>query len=557
MSRPSKWSVDGDILSLYGDKFAFLYGENTVDYRGWYGVPMVSEPDLEDFKTDGDGPDPETLRDSLEKLTEWKDLPREAAEFEKLFRGDVSTRSRHPGYVGWTPRLSRYLGEKPKLKEEEKAKAREVATRLLRIVLPEGSIQPLLHQEVYLERSNSGLPDLESDQRDLHSLVSEEADILVSKVTAVPEHSASGPWLEYPPALGLRTQEDGGDWAASRPIWMYPLRAKLVEGARQQPLEHAFVANYPRISWQDRDVIADTIQGLLGRRDGFVVGSDASRYDTSVSREIVRACFEAIGDAFDERRLFQWIERYFSESPIVVPVSKDREDPGTLTLEGRSGGVPSGSPFTSLIDSMANIVYSALCAQNYPYEDVICLGDDKVEWTPVDPVTLAKRYHRVGISLKRMWVYSCCDGTITIYTRDGDTTKDTYKIEASWDTDAPCVEYISRLWYINGQHHGVVYRVLNNTIRQERHKDGWLPIDDLGALAQRMEGISMHPGLGACSKVLYDQRAWMTTEYIRDNLALSTERYEERLRRSRPEIAEWFFEDPDILLSEWERLDGT
>lgn len=462
-------SLQAEVKASYARRFSHLSRVQNEDFRSWFGARLRDgvAPDEARRKDVEDMPDPDVLASKLHVvLKKSQEQPTSITLFEEGFVNHVSTRSKHGGTKSWLPRLRRYVGRHNRpLSSSQLAKSRKIVRAILSGVVDEVPlIEQLPYEEVYLEGRNSGLPDLVPDQRDIRDDAAAEAARIVAAVESIPEGRTPRWDMAPPPALGLRTQEGGGEFAKTRPIWMYPLAVKLIEASFQQPLEEALIATYPHISWQRSEVIGETISKLFKRRRGYILGMDYSRYDSTVHGSLIRVIFEEIGSIFGRERLFAWIARYFTESPILIPIGG-----GELHLKSRSRGVPSGSPFTSLVDSVANLVYSGLIGNDY--KDAIVLGDDKVEWSELRAVPLAVRYANLGLSVSRVWEFNCAKNLVTVYARDGDFGSRSYTDVGSISNEAT-VEYLSHLWTHDGTVTGSVFRALNNTLRQERYKGG-------------------------------------------------------------------------------------
>jgi hypothetical protein len=541
-------SLQAETRASYAKRYSYLSRVQNEDYRSWYGAKLrvgvapdkVSRTDVEAY------PDPDVLVVSLDRELEASVAAETAIGlFETQFRSHVSTRSQHKGVDSWMPRLRKYSGRTPRRHQLSKAQlaiCRKVVRSILSSIPQEYRPEQLPFEEVFLEGSNSGLPHLQSDQRDIHADAAEEAAAIVAAIESIPPGRTPRWDMAPPTVLFLRTQEGGErDEAKARPIWGYPLVAKLVEASFQQPLEKALAAYYPHISWQDGQFIGEQISSLFTRhrRRGFIHGMDFSRYDSTVHGEIIRVIFEEIGAYFGREKLFAWIARYFTEVPILVPLGV-----GELHIKNRSKGVPSGSPFTSPIDSIANICYSVLVGNDE--EDVFVLGDDKVEYSRLDGPILARRYANLGLSVSRIWTYDCATEIITVYERDGDVGSMSYTATGSVK-GYHCVEYLSHLWTWDNRVVGSTFRCLNNTLRAERWKGhDWYPIDELGALAQRIENVKDHPWLDVLADILFDEKEWMTLEYVEKNLAEATERVKKLY-----EFHLLFEPDPQVLLRLW------
>lgn len=182
-----------------------------------------------------------------------------------------------------------------------------------------------------------------------------------------------------PCLAGVRTQRGN----KTRLVWMYPLEMTMLEAAFATPL----ISTYKNIRTpmpysKRRFELGARLEYTLTERNK--VALDFSKFDSSVSSSLIRASFRILATWFDftkdEHLAWKNIVNYFINTPIVMI-------DGNL-YTGKRKGVPSGSFFTQLIDSIANyiIITAAMSKFNYkPHEKKIhVLGDDSVFSTNMD-----------------------------------------------------------------------------------------------------------------------------------------------------------------------------
>lgn len=122
---------------------------------------------------------------------------------------------------------------------------------------------------------------------------------------------------------------------------------------------------------------------------------DASQFDASIQTfcihkafDIVRTWFDLDAECYEGvtcAELIDIIENYFIHTPIVMPTGvKKVRGQGILHI-GKRHGVPSGSYFTQLVDSIVNvIVLGTLCSKfgfTVDERGIFVLGDDLLFFT--------------------------------------------------------------------------------------------------------------------------------------------------------------------------------
>lgn len=183
-----------------------------------------------------------------------------------------------------------------------------------------------------------------------------------------------------PCLAGVRTQR--GD--KTRLVWMYPLEMTMLEAKFARPLIEVFKEiRSPMPYALRRHEIGARLQYTLQSRNK--VALDFSKFDSSVPRKLIYTAFRILRTWFHDFEDFDdeaWklIQNYFIYTPIVMI-------DGNL-YKGKNHGVPSGSYFTQLIDSIVNYIIITAAMLKYdmhPHEKrVHVLGDDSVFSTNTD-----------------------------------------------------------------------------------------------------------------------------------------------------------------------------
>lgn len=199
----------------------------------------------------------------------------------------------------------------------------------------------------------------------------------------------------HPCLAGYRTQAthvvvNGIKTHKTRLVWMYPLEMTILESLIARPMIREFMNRSTPMLFGK---YAGQISSMFHRADSsgnFIVGTDFSKFDQHVSARHIRFAFKIIkswfnlsqdiGYGFSLSDVFDIVEKYFIYTPIVVPTTK-----GPQLWRGKRSGVPSGSYFTQMIDSIVNyvVVTQAMidCGCKFSPTSVYVLGDDMIAFT--------------------------------------------------------------------------------------------------------------------------------------------------------------------------------
>lgn len=185
-----------------------------------------------------------------------------------------------------------------------------------------------------------------------------------------------------PCLAGIRTQRKG----KTRLVWMYPLEMTIIEATVARPLIDYFKGTEHVMSFGDYS--HET--GLRMRRscasNRYFYSIDQSQFDSCVGPLFIHYAFNAFRTWFNLEdkiyedvtvgEVFDRVESYFVTTPIVMP--SEGKYPNMVT--GKRGGVPSGSYFTQLVDSFANVALIMACSSkfglNLSDQNMFVLGDD-------------------------------------------------------------------------------------------------------------------------------------------------------------------------------------
>ena len=154
-----------------------------------------------------------------------------------------------------------------------------------------------------------------------------------------------------PYCVPWRRTQPGKDGPKVRLVWGYPQAVTLMEARFARPLIDRFVSQPSVMAFGLSDA------GLGARlipisNMGSRLSLDFSGFDSSIHDELISIAFSVMATHFrelneEERRCWQFIRGYFTNTPIAMP-------DGQLYVKRR--GVPSGSYFTQIVDSIVNFL---------------------------------------------------------------------------------------------------------------------------------------------------------------------------------------------------------
>lgn len=214
----------------------------------------------------------------------------------------------------------------------------------------------------------------------------ESFTIAMRKIPQILQGKAIEPCL-----AGVRTQED----KFGRLIWMYPFTATILEGTLARPLTNKFKGSFKTpFAFGKRSALLGVEMRRAASHNDYYVSMDASKFDTTISYGVIKSAFAALRTWFDPNEevgfgktvsdIFDLVEDYFIHTPIVMP---DASGPKLYT--GKRHGVPSGSYFTQIVDSFANLCLIGTLSFTYNLslrtDEVWVLGDDMLFFSKKKP----------------------------------------------------------------------------------------------------------------------------------------------------------------------------
>jgi len=193
--------------------------------------------------------------------------------------------------------------------------------------------------------------------------------------------------VRFPPCLA---GQRGGMSEASDPktrlVWIYPAEMLCIEGQYAPRMYHAYMAdpNTPMLNGKSAQRLYT--EWTCGMREGEILhGLDFKSFDTKVPSWLIRVAFDILrqnidfetwhGEKVSKRERQKWrnvwdgMVHYFIATPILMPDGR---------MFRKSGGVPSGSWWTQMVDSVVNYIlveYLTAC-QGLQIRGLRVLGDD-------------------------------------------------------------------------------------------------------------------------------------------------------------------------------------
>lgn len=174
----------------------------------------------------------------------------------------------------------------------------------------------------------------------------------------------------------------------TRLVWGYPYAMTVIEGLVAQPLLDWFKGGGTPMAFAMSTNALGTKLRVAAYHKEWAYSIDMSSFDSSISGELIHVAFNILRTWYDldqvepesgitVRELFRIIEEYFIHTPIVMPDSK-------LYL-GKRHGVPSGSFFTQIVDSIVNTIVAGAISHRFSLHvskrEVFVLGDDLLMWS--------------------------------------------------------------------------------------------------------------------------------------------------------------------------------
>lgn len=174
----------------------------------------------------------------------------------------------------------------------------------------------------------------------------------------------------------------------TRLVWGYPYSMTVIEGLIAKPLlDELKKGNTPMAFAMTTGGLGTKLRVSSYHKE-WAYSLDMSQFDATISKQLIEVAFRIIATWFDRdqvepisglpfHQILEIILSYFVKTPIVMP-------DGKLYL-GKDHGVPSGSYFTQVVDSIVNVIIGGTISAKYHLHvdrnDIFVLGDDLLMWS--------------------------------------------------------------------------------------------------------------------------------------------------------------------------------
>lgn len=174
----------------------------------------------------------------------------------------------------------------------------------------------------------------------------------------------------------------------TRLVWGYPYAGTAIEGIFARELIERFKkGNTPMAFGKSTGVLGAELR-VSSYHKRFAYSTDVSSFDSSISAELISVAFKILATWFDldqvepttqvpYHKIWNQIVNYFIHTPIFMP-------DGNI-YKGKKHGVPSGSYFTQMVDSIVNVILVGAISNAFNLfvdkGDIFVLGDDILFWS--------------------------------------------------------------------------------------------------------------------------------------------------------------------------------
>lgn len=233
---------------------------------------------------------------------------------------------------------------------------------------------------------SAGLPSLGKKRDNLEYAFDREQQIRL-------EQKAPNPCIAY-----KRTQQGN----KTRLVWGYPLEMTIMESRYARPLIETFLRRRtPMAFGMTKAELGAKLHRYVVEGKGIEVCLDYSKFDSTIPKTLIKEAFRILRTWFTDEdvQTFGWgtVVKFFTTTPIVMP-------DGHL-YTGKNHGVPSGSYFTQMIDSIVNVTMMYALRSRFGFHfhplSLYVLGDDVVcsVCGEVDLASWARYLARFGMRL--------------------------------------------------------------------------------------------------------------------------------------------------------------
>jgi hypothetical protein len=181
-----------------------------------------------------------------------------------------------------------------------------------------------------------------------------------------------------------RTQFNG----KTRLVWGYPYSMTAIEGLLAYPLITNYKRGFSPMAFAITTGNLGTKLRVASYHREWAYSIAMSQVDATISSKLIHQAFSILQTWFNlsevephsgltTKEVFSLVEKYFITTPIVMP-------DGNIYC-GKSHGVPSGSYFTQMVDSIVNVIIAGAISQHFSLSvdksEIFVLGDDLLMWS--------------------------------------------------------------------------------------------------------------------------------------------------------------------------------
>lgn len=253
-----------------------------------------------------------------------------------------------------------------------------------------------------------------------------------------------------PYVFGRRVQP-GSAGPKTRLVWMAPLPTTIVGTRYSKRVMEALSRKRPFV-WGTKGFERGAIVSELETRFQYVYSLDFSKFDSTVPARMIDDAFRVARTHLDldSKEMDVW-RRYvndFIHSRIIAPDGN---------VYQKHKGVPSGSAFTSVIDSIVNLIlvsymWHRLTGHELPHDRVLVMGDDVIigSNTRLEKSQLASAASELGFAL---------------------SVEKTDIVRASDETEeyTSHVHFLGHYW-LHGMPRRPVFELVQRAVLPERHR---------------------------------------------------------------------------------------
>lgn len=164
----------------------------------------------------------------------------------------------------------------------------------------------------------------------------------------------------------------------TRLIWGYPFEMTILEGRFAQPLIQKFIQRSSPMAYGLYKFELGTLIQHRVVNQGIPHCLDYSKFDSTIPKELIVIAFKILSSWFTAEDMQEWgwdkVVQYFINTPIVMPDGH--------IYKGKVHGVPSGSYFTNLVDSVVNslLLFAGLkeLGIDLYWRNLFVMGDDSI-----------------------------------------------------------------------------------------------------------------------------------------------------------------------------------